>query len=325
MVYGLFQPNQKNFVKHVLVLFAMILALIPVVKAEDKSWYEIDGIRIRSVGDLVNANLSGDVNPVVIYMPSKIEKRISPFFSGPPSTGVIAGKQGRKNLFPLALELPETLMTSWSFRGGLFEFQFPTELKDLNPDYGGGEGVYVDIRPSLYNDFFNANDKAFADANSDWALSADVNSSRIFLGYIWGFFIPIGENHRFFKFGAGLGVYYIDLSFKLNLCSQYIVTPKDNPMFQDNYDQKYKGECVGKTEIDSFSGKKFGIASTAQYTFYERRTKDSIWRLFATTEGVALGSDDKGYIRAKLKNHSKSLALWMSSMTFELVSYTYRF
>jgi hypothetical protein len=37
MVSGLFQPNQKNFMKHVLVLFAIILALIPVVKAEDKS------------------------------------------------------------------------------------------------------------------------------------------------------------------------------------------------------------------------------------------------------------------------------------------------
>ena len=328
MVYGLFQPNQKNFVKHVLVLFAIILTLIPVVKAEDKSWYEIDGIRVRYA---INRNTQ------LIYMPWKIESQITPFGISP-NIGLIAGKAEPKNLFPLALELPETLMTSWSFRGALFEFEFPTEVKDLDPGYGhqsrtnpvNSDGIEYrrqtsSDRTSLYNEFFNTSDKAFADANSDWALSADVNSSRIFLGYIWGFFIPIGENHRFFKFGAGLGVYYIDLSFKLNLCSQYIVTPKDNPMFQDNYDQKYKGECVGKTEIDSFSGKKFGIASTAQYTFYERRTKDSIWRLFATTEGVALGSDDKGYIRAKLKNHSKSLALWMSSMTFELVSYTYRF
>ena len=99
MVYGLFQPNQKNFVKHVLVMFVIILTLIPVVKAEDKSWYEIDGIRVTPVGDLFNPNLSGLVNPVVIYMPSKIEKRISPFFSGPPNTGVIAGKQETKPKF----------------------------------------------------------------------------------------------------------------------------------------------------------------------------------------------------------------------------------
>ena len=137
--------------KHVLVLFAIILVLIPVVKAEDKSWYEIDGIRIRPVGIVKD--------PVVIYMPSKIESRISPFFSGAPNTAAIAGKAEEKNLFPLALELPEILMTSWSYRGGLFEFQFPSEVKDLNPGFGrGGSG----IRPSLYNDFFNASDKAFA-------------------------------------------------------------------------------------------------------------------------------------------------------------------
>ena len=45
MVYGLFQSTQRAFVKHVLVLFVIILTLIPVVKAEEKSWYEIDGIK----------------------------------------------------------------------------------------------------------------------------------------------------------------------------------------------------------------------------------------------------------------------------------------
>ena len=144
-------------------------------------------------------------------------------------------------------------------------------------------------------------------------MSADVTSSNIFLGYNWGFFIPIGDYHRFVKFGAGLGVYYIDLSFKLNLCSRY--------------EERDKGEveCVGKTEIDSYSAKKLGVASSSFMTFWERRTKDSIWRFLQVSGSTALGSNDKGYLRAKLKNHSKSLALWMSSMTLEIISYTYRF
>ena len=320
MVYGLFQPNQKNFVKHVLVLFAIILTLIPVVKAEDKSWYEIDGIRVRYA---INRNTQ------LIYMPWKIESQITPFGISP-NIGLIAGKAEPKNLFPLALELPETLMTSWSFRGALFEFEFPTEVKDLDPGYGhqsrtnpvNSDGIEYrrqtsSDRTSLYNEFFNTSDKAFADANSDWALSADVNSSRIFLGYIWGFFIPIGDYHRFFKFGAGLGVYNINLSLKLNLCSQYTV--------YSSYPDKPEGECVGKTEIDSYSGTKLGIASSAHTIIWEIMTKDSIWRFFKVSEGVALGSNDKGYISVKLKNHSKSLALWMSSLTVEIVSYTYRF
>ena len=207
-------------------------------------------------------------------------------------------------------------MTSWSFRGALFEYEFPSESKDLPPVNDGiitgNNRQKSSDRTLLYNDFFNASDKAFADANSDWALSADVNSSRIFLGYIWGFFIPIGDYHRFFKFGAGLGVYNIDLSFKLNLCSQFIMT---------GYTE---GSCIGKKEIDSYSGTKLGIASTAHMTIWERRTKDSIWRFMQINSGVALGSNDKGYIRVKLQNH-RSLALFIGSETWEIITYTYRF
>ena len=92
-----------------------------------------------------------------------------------------------------------------------------------------------------------------------------------------------------------------------------------------NYDtDSPQGECVGKTEIDSYSGKKSGVASAGQMTFWERRTKDSIWRLISVSTGVAIGSNDKGYISVKLKNH-RSLALWMGSESGEIVSYTYRF
>ena len=317
--------------KHVLVLFVIILALIPVVKAEDKSWYEIDGIRFRPG--------SHYRNPIVIYMPSKIEKRINPFFSSPPDAGAIAGRDQAKSSFPLALELPETLMTSWSFRGGLLEFEFPTEVQDLIPGVGSFEGTkyqdpnvnsskaiaYIDgktlilrssYKTSLYNDFFNTSDKAFADANSNWALSADVTSSRIFLGYTWGIFIPIGDYHRFLKIGLGLGVYYLDISYKLNLCSQYIVHNPEK--------DKEEVECVGKTEIDSYSGKKLEVASASFLTIWERRTKDSVWRFMQASGAVALGSGEKGYISTKLKNH-RSLALWMSSVTWEIITYTYRF
>ena len=302
------------------LLFPLLLLLTALpIQAEEDKW--IDGIRFRPVND---SKLD-----MVVYMPWKIEDRISPYFSSPPKTGAISSNMisttaghEKTTLFPFALELPETLMTSWSFRGALFEFEFPTEVKDLRPGFNSISEVTNYLRQdgsdrtSLYNDFFNASDKTFADANSNWALSADVTSSRIFLGYTWGVFIPIGEYHRFFKFGAGLGVYYIDLSLKLNLCSQLILTGTEGGRLQT--------ECVGKTEIDSYSGKKLGIASTSSMTLWERRTKDSIWRFGSSTGGLALGSDDKGYIRVKLKNH-RSLALRLSSQTSEIISYTYRF
>ena len=289
--------------KFLLLPLLLLLTALPIQAEEDK-W--IDGIRFRPV--------TGSQNPIVIYMPWKIEGRISPYFSDAPNTAAIAGTRGEKNSFPFALELPETLMTSWLFRGALLEFEFPTELKDLRPSKDDS------YRTSLYNDFFNASDKTFADANSNWEMSAGVTSSRIFLGYTWGFFIPIGDYHRFFKFGAGLGVYYIDLSLKLNLCSQYIVTAKGDP----RSDQKYRVECIEKTEIDSYSGIKSGVASASHMTVWERRTKDSIWRFMQINSGVALGSNDKGYIRVKLKNH-RSLALFIGSETWEIITYTYRF
>ncbi len=170
MVYGPFQPTQRAFVKHILVLFVIILTLIPVVKAEDKSWYEIDGIRFRLVGFFENK--------IVTYMPWKIENRISPYFREPINTAAIAGNYQRKNIFPLALELPETLMTSWSFRGFLLEFKFQSEAKDLFPGFDKSNLKNGDIkqsfeyRTSLYNNFFNVSDKAFADANSNWACPA---------------------------------------------------------------------------------------------------------------------------------------------------------
>jgi len=299
------------------LLFPLLLLLTALpIQAEEDKW--IDGIRFRPVND---SKLD-----MVVYMPWKIEDRISPYFSSPPKTGAISSNVvsttygfEKTTLFPFALELPETLMTSWSFRGGQFDFEFPTK-QDLwiDPFIDSDDGrLKSSYKTSLYNDFFNASDKAFADANSDWEMIiTDVTSSRIFLGYTWGFFIPIGENHRWFKLGAGLGVYYIELSLKLNLCSQL-------RYHQVSY-LEIQTECVGKKEIDSYSGNKLGVSSLYNITLWERRTKDSIWRFLQGSGGVALGSNDKGYIRVKLKNH-RSLALWMESLTEEFVSYTYRF
>jgi hypothetical protein len=232
-----------------------------------------------------------------------------------------------KNKFPLTLTLPETLMTSWSFRSGMFEYDLPKEHKDLSPSAGSftednlnSDGTKYwrqdySYRKSLYNDFFNASDKAFADANSKWALSADVKSSLITLGYYFGVFIPIGDYHRFLKIGYGLGVYYLDLSLKLNLCSQYKVTPKIDGKSDEEYS---KGECVGKTEIDSYAGKKLGGSSGFIMTLWERVTEDSIWRILLINDAYA-------YDDIKLKNHTENLVLNVQAMSWELISYTYLF
>ena len=123
-----------------------------------------------------------------------------------------------------------------------------------------------------------------------------------------------------FKFGVGLGVYYVDLSYKLNLCSQYKVTPK----LEDGEaaSSGHGGECVGKTEIDSAEANGVGVAQTIHITFWERVTKDSIWKIGSGDVARSLTSTADA---VKLKNHDKKLEVELSSESFEIISFTYRF
>ena len=170
-----------------------------------------------------------------------------------------------KTMFPVVITFPEKLMSSWSFRGAFFDYHY-SKQEDLAPS-AEDKKIKKDtthwrqnssLRTILYDKFFTASDKSFADANSKWALSADVTSTRYFLGYYFGVFFPAFEYHRFLKFGAGLGVYYVDLYMQLNLCTQYKITPKKHEGKDDVSDKGHGGACVGKTEIASSSYKGFG-------------------------------------------------------------------
>ena len=229
--------------KYVLAFFAFVIFSVPIVNAqklveenaqelveedengqllEDKSWYEIDGIKIR-YGYLRNRT--------DIFLPSQETSSSSNLIE----TNNLIGNKDLTQISPIAIVLPETLMTSWSFRGAVFEFQSETGVKDLSPRPDDSSITSEtthwrqesSMRTLLYNDFFNASDKSFADSNPKWALSADVNSSRYFFGYIWGVFIPVGKNHRFLKIGFGPAVYHTDMSLKLNLCSEYKITDQE--------------------------------------------------------------------------------------------------
>jgi hypothetical protein len=295
-----------------LSLCGLILTALP-IQAEEKSWYSIDGIKFR-YGTSIN-RIEFKVGNTIGTQGYTVFETIDSF----------SHLKGRVNL-PIAIALPETLMTSWSFRGALFEYQPKMERKDLVPSGGNPEILNTTTqlrqplsdRTSLYNDFFNASDKAFADANSNWALSADVTSSQVFLGYYLGVFIPIGEYQRILKLGAGLGVFYTDLSYKLNLCSQYKVVPD---VGTQGWRASHGGECVGKTEIDYASSKGFGVATILHYTFWERVTKDSIWKIVSTGAGMNLTK-----IGGNLKNHhDKNLNVILESSAPDSISYTYRF
>ena len=302
-----------NLILKSLLLFlcGLILTALP-VQAEEGKW--IDGIKIRVSYLKLNT---------LIYLPWEGTK-----------SNIIQRRDDFSHLeditiFPIAITLPEKLMNSWSFRGGFIEWHYSNE-QDL-PPYPDDDKQIIQsdttnwrqnssLRTSLYNNFFNASDKTFADANSNWALSADVTSSRVFLGYYWGVFIPAFEYHRFAKMGLGLGAFYGDLSYKLNLCSQYKITPNNTSSLDAGSRRGHGGACVGKTEIDSSSYKGFGLALVHSITIWERVTKDSVWKILSWEEGTSVDTPD-----LKLKNHSKNLGINIEIESLEWISYTYRF
>ena len=289
--------------KYVFVFFVFLLISVPLLHAEDNKW--IDGIKIRYGEEwyetYISIPLAGKDTNII-----KTENTISKF--KPISQ------------FPIAITLPEILMTSWSFRGAFLEYQNRTELKDLAPQ-ASDNGIHSDTtnwrqksdeRTYIYNNLFTASDKTFADANSNWALSADTVSSRYLFGYNWGIFIPVGEYNRFLKFGIGPAIYYINFSIKLNLCSEYKITPSPGKS------SGHSSECVGKREIDSSSINKVGLTPNVVVTLWEHFTKDSVWRIFSQSAGDA-------NFNVKLKNNSMDLGIRFHTAITEIISYTYRF
>ena len=107
--------------------------------------------------------------------------------------------------------------------------------------------------------------------------------------------------------------FYTDISYKLNLCSQYKVTPNEDGT-------KHGGECVGKKEIDSASASGVGLSIVFEITLFERVTDDSVWKIFS----VSQGETQTQVSGLKLKNH-KNLDVGLLSGSTEFISYTYRF
>ena len=121
------------------------------------------------------------------------------------------------------------------FKGWNIDWIFNGKVQNLPPAEGSNQTVTVSgetllrqddaMITSLTNSFFNNKDLAFTWVNPDyWALSADITKNALLLGYSYGVFLPIGDQHRFFKvsYGLGLGVYQYVVD--LNLCEKYTLT-----------------------------------------------------------------------------------------------------
>ena len=142
------------------------------------------------------------------------------------------------------------------------------------------------------------------------------------IGYYWGVFLPAFEYHRFLKLGVGLGVFAAQFEVDYNLCSAYSVYYRDNDRYQT-------AECVGKKKIDSIDALGVGAAYVSNITIWERKTKDSIWRLFSLDGGSTYTTIDQDKKKEKetfgLKDRTAYFVPRLSIESGTLISYTYLF
>ena len=304
MTKGSIQPTQRAFVKQLIVLFTIILALVPKVYADDDDW--IDGITIRYKQNFTSV--------VFKYKDPNGDKEYTIMSTGPKVQSAV----------PITIEFKESLITSWLFRSAYIDWAFNVEFDDLIPR---GESINVSdthkyIKPGvvrrslLIDSFFNSSDKEFTDANSNWALSADVKFSTLMIGYMFGFFYPANNGHRWFKLAYGVGIFANHIKAAYNLCSEYRI----------RYSSP-QGECINKYNIDTLDANQVGYTYFASGYLWERKSKESIWRFFGLEFSVpSLNLDENSEKSAfGLKNHDTYFIPNLSIQYIDFFSYTYRF
>ena len=232
--------------------------------------------------------------------------------------------------FPIAIELKENLMNSWSYRQAYFDWTFNTEYNDMYPNSSAAEiiegssnqdtrTVYLrqpeQTRTALLNSFFNSSDKDFTNANPNWALSADLKYSTLIIGYSLGVFYPAyNGSHRWMKVGIGISVFAAQMKVDYNLCSRYEIEVSEG-----------SGGCVGKHKIDQLETQVVGPALNINITFWERKTKDSIWRIGTGDLGYTILTEDREKSAFSLEKHDNYLIPNIEFSSNSIISYTSRF
>jgi len=135
------------------------------------------------------------------------------------------------------------------------------------------------------------------------------------IGYSWGIFYPAyNDTHRWMKIGIGIGAFIAKMEIDYNLCSRYEIEVSEG-----------SGECVGKHKIDQLETQVVGSALNVNITFWERKTKDSIWRIGSADLGYTTLSKDREKSAFSLEKHDKYLIPNIELSSSTIISYTSRF
>ena len=134
------------------------------------------------------------------------------------------------------------------------------------------------------------------------------------------------------KIAVGIGAYAAQFKIDYNLCSAYIVTEKyDEGGKRAVYNEwgsfgqlrkLHTGECEGKKKIDTLETIFYGTATPIGFVLWERKTKDSIWRILDQKGITAIAPPNKAF---RLKDRSTFFVPSLDISSLTILSYTTRF
>ena len=244
--------------------------------------------------------------------------------------------------FPIAVIFPETLMSSWLFRQAYFDFADTPQTKDIPPVPDVEMYQLLDLALKSNSDLIYLTQKSYtrhylkenfltkylsssqiSTLPTNWAISNNIKRRAAAFGYMWGFFVPIGEMHRFLKFGIGLGIGILENNININLCDSYTLSIKYKMVDEGKQlADTLEGKCNNSYNLESVSYTDTVLSIGTNITLWERVSKDSIWSIFAMDFAtiISLYRDDK------LKTVDGKYANFNTTITAtDILSYTYRF
>jgi len=249
------------------------------IQAKEKT---IDGIKIRW-GVTWNQDQFDLGEHNITSSHAKINQETSGGFVGSPK-------------FPIAVIFPETLMSSWLFRQAYFDFIDTPQTKDIPPVPDVEMYQLLDLALKSNSDLIYLTQKSYtrhylkenfltkylsssqiSTLPTNWAISNNIKRRAAAFGYMWGFFVPIGEMHRFLKFGIGLGIGILENNININLCDSYTLSIKYKMVDEEKQlADTLEGKCNNSYNLESVSYTDTVLSIGTHITLWERVSKDSI-------------------------------------------------
>ena len=213
------------------------------------------------------------------------------------------GLGDRKYSLPVNFVFKETLFGDNFYGSMVFDIFLPQNVKDLPPKWTENDGD-----KELIRNYLNSEDKEICsfDDDSNCAISADLNSSNVLLGYLVGGYFG-NKTHRYIAIGLGPVIFYNETNIDLLICTRY-------KREEENGSTSKQGVCEGKQVIDNSYTKDFYSGYTLNWGIYEYRGGDfhfSIFKYF-------------GHSIEFKTNFSKhpQLKYFQNYQHFEIISYT---